>query len=82
MSNPANLPNSQSKSSDWSYEAAVRQIEAIINRIENGDMELAEVFSQFATAVDYLNQCENFLNQQQQQVDLLIETLTDDGEGF
>lgn len=82
MSNPANLPNSRSQSSDWSYEAAVRQIEAIIHRIENGDMELAEVFSQFATAVDYLNQCETFLNRQQQQVDLLIETLTDDGEGF
>jgi exodeoxyribonuclease VII small subunit len=82
MSNPANLPNSQSKSSEWSYEAAVRQIEAIINRIETGDMELAEVFSQFATAVDYLNQCEHFLSHQQQQVDLLIEMLTDDAEDF
>ncbi|MBW4613380.1 MAG: exodeoxyribonuclease VII small subunit [Desmonostoc vinosum HA7617-LM4] len=63
---------------DWSYEAKVAQIEQIIARIEAGELDLADVFDQFATAVEYLRQCESFLQQRQQQVDLLIETLGDE----
>ncbi|BAZ50687.1 exodeoxyribonuclease VII small subunit [Nostoc sp. NIES-4103] len=62
----------------WSYEAKVVEIEGIIALIEAGELELEEVFDQFATAVEYLHQCEGFLQQRQQQVDLLIETLSDD----
>lgn len=64
----------------WSYEETVRQVEAIMTRIESGELELAEVFDQFTAAVSYLRQCELFLSQRQQQMDLLIETLTDDLE--
>jgi exodeoxyribonuclease VII small subunit len=60
------------------YEAKVAEIEKIITRIEAGELELAEVFEQFATAVEYLRQCESFLQKRQQQVDLLIETLKDE----
>lgn len=60
------------------YEAKVAEIEKIIARIEAGELDLAEVFEQFATAVESLRQCENFLQQRQQQVDLLIETLKDE----
>ncbi|MEH2289349.1 exodeoxyribonuclease VII small subunit [Nostoc sp.] len=59
----------------WNYEAKVTEIEGIITRIEAGELELEAVFDQFATAVEYLRQCEGFLQQRQQQVDLLIETL-------
>ncbi|MBU7582878.1 MAG: exodeoxyribonuclease VII small subunit [Nostoc sp. TH1S01] len=59
------------------YEAKVTEIEKIISRIEAGELELEEVFEQFATAVEYLRQCENFLQHRQKQVDLLIETLND-----
>ncbi|NJR76429.1 MAG: exodeoxyribonuclease VII small subunit [Scytonema sp. CRU_2_7] len=62
----------------WNYEVKVAEIEKIITRIETGELELEEVFDQFTTAVEYLRQCENFLQQRQQQVDLLIETLSDD----
>ncbi len=62
----------------WNYETTVQQVEAIVARIESGELELAAVFDQFAQAVDYLQQCEEFLSQRQQQVDLLIETLTDE----
>ncbi|GAB4368660.1 MAG: hypothetical protein Kow00121_07990 [Elainellaceae cyanobacterium] len=67
---------------DWNYEATVLEIETIINQIELGELELADVFSQFATAVERLRQCETFLSRQQQQVDLLIETLLDESESF
>ncbi|BAU42354.1 hypothetical protein O77CONTIG1_02175 [Leptolyngbya sp. O-77] len=36
------------------------------------------MFSQFAIAVEQLNQCDAFLAQQQAQMSLLIETLNDD----
>ncbi|MBD2411033.1 exodeoxyribonuclease VII small subunit [Nostoc calcicola FACHB-389] len=62
----------------WNYEAKVIEIEGIIARIEAGELELEEVFDQFGKAVEYLRQCESFLQQRQQQVDLLIETLSNE----
>ncbi|MFM7426722.1 MAG: exodeoxyribonuclease VII small subunit [Elainella sp.] len=70
------LPN------NWNYEATVTEVETIINQIELGELELADVFQQFSTAVERLRQCEAFLTRQQQQVDLLIETLLDEPEAF
>ncbi len=71
--------SSSSKSMEaWNYEVKVAEIENIIARIEAGELELQEVFEQFATAVEYLRECEKFLHQRQQQVDLLIETLNDE----
>ncbi|MBD2164861.1 exodeoxyribonuclease VII small subunit [Calothrix membranacea FACHB-236] len=72
--NPANSDDFTA----WNYEAKVAEIEQIITRIETGDLELEAVFAQFTTAVENLRQCENFLQQRQQQVDLLIETLNDE----
>ncbi|MEM7770117.1 MAG: exodeoxyribonuclease VII small subunit [Cyanobacteria bacterium P01_E01_bin.6] len=77
------LPNVSSEESgtslpdDWNYETTVESIESIIGRIEMGDMELADIFDQFAIAVKHLHQCESFLDHHRQQVDVLIETLTD-----
>lgn len=62
----------------WNYEATVAEVEAIIARIEAGELELEEVFDQFATAAERLRQCESFLKERQQQMELLIETLTDE----
>ena len=64
-------------STGGSYEAKIAEIETIITRIEGGELELADVFAEFATAVEYLRECDSFLQQRQQQVDLLIETLQD-----
>jgi exodeoxyribonuclease VII small subunit len=68
--------------SDWNYEATVSEVERIISQIELGELELADVFQQFSTAVNRLRQCESFLSRQQQQVDLLIETLLDEPESL
>ena len=61
----------------WNYEATIAEVETIIAQIESGELELADVFEQFAAAVAYLQQCDVFLNQHQQKMDLLIETLAD-----
>ncbi|UKO98673.1 exodeoxyribonuclease VII small subunit [Nostoc sp. UHCC 0870] len=63
---------------DWNYEEKVAEIEKIIAQIESGNLELEAVFDQFANAVEYLQQCETFLQQRQKQVNLLIETLSDE----
>ncbi|KGF71947.1 exodeoxyribonuclease VII [Neosynechococcus sphagnicola sy1] len=71
-------PRSPDLPPGWTYEAAVAKIEAIIAKIEDGELELAHVFDQFAIAVNHLHQCEAFLAQRQHQMDLLIETLIND----
>jgi exodeoxyribonuclease VII small subunit len=68
------------KKNDWNYEATVARVENILTAIEGGDLELTEVFGQFAVAVDSLQQCENFLVQQRGQVELLLENLGNLGE--
>ena len=63
---------------DWHYEATVHEIETIIGQIETGNLDLAEVFEQFDQAVQYLKQCDIFLANRQQQMDLMIEQLGDE----
>jgi exodeoxyribonuclease VII small subunit len=65
------------KKNQWNYEATVARVEEILNEIEGGDLELSSVFSQFEIAVNSLQQCENFLSQQREQVELLLENLGD-----
>ncbi len=65
-------------SEEWSYEDKVALVDSIIARIEAGTLDVAEVFEQFATAVQYLKECDSFLQAKQEQVDILIETLQDE----
>jgi exodeoxyribonuclease VII small subunit len=69
--------NSKNVAADWSYEETVEQVEDILQQIERGDLELTEVLEQFAIGVASLQQCEDFLATQQEQVELLLETLGD-----
>jgi exodeoxyribonuclease VII small subunit len=59
----------------WSYEATVDRIEAIIDRVESGELPLEEVFKQFAIAAECLQECENFLARGKEQMQLSIELL-------
>jgi exodeoxyribonuclease VII small subunit len=65
------------KKQNWKYEEAVAKVEAILAEIEGGDLELAEVFSQFEIAVESLQQCDRFLTEQQERVELLLADLGD-----
>jgi exodeoxyribonuclease VII small subunit len=65
------------KKIEWKYETAVERVEEILGEIESGELELTEVFAQFAVAVESLQRCENFLAEQREQVDLLLENLGD-----
>jgi exodeoxyribonuclease VII small subunit len=78
-STSSNLPATTIQDS-WNYEQTVQEIEATIARIESGDLDLAQVFDQFGSAVQQLQSCETFLAERQRQMDLLIETLKDEPE--
>ncbi|MEG3896130.1 MULTISPECIES: exodeoxyribonuclease VII small subunit [unclassified Microcoleus] len=67
--------DSQLRQSDWNYEETVDRIEAIIDRVESGELPLEEVFEQFAVAVECLQQCEGFLARGKDRMDLAIELL-------
>lgn len=67
---------------DFNYEETVARVEEIVAEIESGELELGEVFDEFAIAVEALLKCQNFLSQKKQKVNLLIETLEDETEGF
>lgn len=75
--NTANATLSPIQDENWRYESAVEQIESIVEQIESGELELADVFEQFGMAVEQLQQCEAYLARHQQQLDLIIETLAD-----
>lgn len=65
---------------NWNYETTVAKVEEIINKIESGKLELADVFDEFALATAYLRDCEKFLSERQQQMDVFIENLENDAE--
>ena len=64
----------------WNYEATVAQLESIVQEIESGNLELAEVFDKFAWAVEALNDCENFLAEKQSQMIVSIKILEDESD--
>jgi exodeoxyribonuclease VII small subunit len=65
------------KNSVLTYEEKIAQVEEILGEIEGGDLELTEVFRRFPVAVESLQQCESFLSQQREHVELLLENLGD-----
>ena len=72
------MSSSRETEPNWNYEASVAEIEALIEKIESGDLPLETVFSKFEIAVKQIQHCEQFLEQGVKRMELLIETLEDD----
>ncbi|MBX2864075.1 MAG: exodeoxyribonuclease VII small subunit [Leptolyngbyaceae cyanobacterium MAG.088] len=72
------MPRAKKAAETWNYEASVEQVEAIITNLETGELPLADIFEQFEKAVTELKKCDNFLQEKQQQAQILIETLMPD----
>ena len=69
--------NKSKKTTNWQYEETVEKIEVIIEQIEEGALDLEDVFDRFTEATTYLKECDQFLNERQEKIELLIETLGD-----
>jgi exodeoxyribonuclease VII small subunit len=74
------MVKSKLRQSDWNYEQTVDRIEAIIDRVESGELPLEAVFEEFAVAVECLQQCEGFLARGKEKMDLSIELLAAEPE--
>ncbi len=70
------------KSEDpWRYEVAIAEVETLIAQIEAGELDLAEVVEHFQQAAQTLKTCADFLEQKRQQVEIIIEQLSDEPLG-
>ncbi|PSF37970.1 exodeoxyribonuclease VII small subunit [Aphanothece hegewaldii CCALA 016] len=69
------MPPRSKKSKDFNYETTITEVEAMIEQIESGSLTLEDVFDKFTQASNALAQCEAFLAQGKQRMDLLIEVL-------
>ncbi|MEM9264913.1 MAG: exodeoxyribonuclease VII small subunit [Cyanobacteria bacterium P01_F01_bin.13] len=69
------MPRAKKSADNWNYEASVEQVEEIITELETGELPLANIFEQFEKAITELKKCDTFLQEKQQQAQLLIETL-------
>lgn len=50
------------------YEAAIKEIETIVNRMENGDMEIDELCAQMKTAQKLIKMCKDRLTKTETEV--------------
>lgn len=75
--------NSRNDPADLSFEAALGQIEAIIERIEAGEVGLEESLAEYERGVALVNHCRGKLDRAQQKVEDLTRRLekADEGEG-
>lgn len=54
------------------FEKALEQLEAVVAKMETGDLPLAETMKEFEAGVKLVRQCQTQLEQARQQVDQLI----------
>ena len=63
--------------SDFDFEKALDELEALVARMEEGDLPLDEALKQFEHGVALTRRCQQALEQARQKVDILLEK---DGE--
>lgn len=66
----------QTKELELTFEAALEELEATVNRLERGELALEEALALFERGQKLVGYC----NQKLEQATLRVEQLTDDGE--
>ena len=64
---------STSKSSDLDFEAAIKELESLVERMEQGDQSLEQSLKDFERGVELTRTCQQALKQAEQKVHLLLE---------
>jgi len=64
---------SVSKSSDLDFEAALKELESLVERMEQGDQSLEQSLKDFERGVELTRTCQKALKQAEQKVQLLLE---------
>ena len=55
------------------FEAALEELEALVTRMEEGDLPLEEALKQFEKGIRLTRDCQRALREAEQKVDLLME---------
>ena len=55
------------------FEAALDELETLVQRLERGELSLEESLSQFERGIDLSRRCQKALAEAQQKVEILIE---------
>jgi exodeoxyribonuclease VII small subunit len=64
---------SASKSSDLDFETAIKELEGLVERMEQGDQSLEQSLKDFERGVELTRTCQKALKQAEQKVQLLLE---------
>jgi exodeoxyribonuclease VII small subunit len=65
------MPKEKDKSVD--FEAALEELEALVTRMEEGELPLEEALQQFEKGMRLTRDCQRALREAEQKVDLLME---------
>ena len=64
---------SASKSNELDFEAAIKELESLVERMEQGDQSLEQSLKDFERGVELTRTCQKALKQAEQKVHLLLE---------
>lgn len=64
---------SASKSRDLNFETAIKELESLVERMEQGDQSLEQSLKDFERGVELTRTCQKALKQAEQKVQLLLE---------
>lgn len=61
------------KKTPFEFETALAELEALVNRMESGELSLEESLSAFERGIGLTRQCQSALTEAEQRVQMLIE---------
>jgi exodeoxyribonuclease VII small subunit len=68
---------SENEQTSLDFEAALEELEALVARMEEGDLPLEEALRQFERGIRLTRDCQRALREAEQKVDLLVEQAGD-----
>ncbi len=71
-SNPTKLPMTQTEH----FEQSITKLEAIVSRLEKGDLNLEDALLQYETGIHLARTCQTTLRQAEQKIDSLSANLS------
>jgi exodeoxyribonuclease VII small subunit len=80
---PSNSPGQPAPEAPVDFEASLAELEALVERLEHGDLPLDDALKSFERGVALTRQCQGALKAAQQKVDILLtNSATSDPEPF
>jgi exodeoxyribonuclease VII small subunit len=69
------VPPTKSRTPD--FEKALSELEAVVERLEHGELPLEEALKQFEKGIELARSCQSALKQAEQKVEILLQKTVD-----